>query len=179
MQRLIKALKYPLPVSFLAVILPSLLFFFFLPAIGADFAVSPIRLFFDAKHKTNVLTIKNNSEQKLSLQIRVFSWSQDEEAKDLFFPTEDIILFPRILKIAKDEERIIRVGVKVPPTEVEKTYRIYLEEIPEPQTLPLEETTLRTVMKVGVPLFITPVKTEVKADVEDIGISGGELTLTI
>lgn len=163
----------------LLAVLPVLIFLSFRPAVAADFSVNPIRLFPDARHKTNVLAVKNNSDQRLSLQVAVYSWSQDEEAKDVFSPTEDLIVFPRILNIDAGNERLIRVGIKAGAGEAEKAYRIYLEEIPEPQTAPPEETAVRTVMKVGVPVFMAPVKTEVKGSVEGLGISAGELFLVV
>jgi len=146
---------------------------------AADFSVSPIRLFFDAGQKTNVVTVKNNSPDKLTLQITIYQWSQDAETKDVFSPTSDIIAFPKILTIEKDRERLIRVGTRVPQGAFEKTYRIYLEEIPQPQKEPPTETTLRTVMKVGLPVFIQPPKIEASANISGAGVVNGELGFSI
>jgi fimbrial chaperone protein len=71
------------------------------------------------------------------------------------------------------------VGARVPPGEREKTYRIFLEEIPGPRTDPLEGTTLRTLTRLGVPIFIAPVKTEPRGDIEKVGFKQGELFLSV
>ena len=147
--------------------------------LAADFSVNPIKLFFGARQKTNVVTVKNNSPDKLTLQITIYQWSQDAETKDVFSPTSDIIAFPKILTIEKDRERLIRVGTRVPPGAFEKTYRIYLEEIPRPQKEPPTETTLRTVMKVGLPVFIEPVKAEAQGKITGAGAEKGELSFSI
>jgi fimbrial chaperone protein len=67
----------------------------------------------------------------------------------------------------------------VPPGEREKTYRIFLEEIPEPRQAPLEGTTLRTLTRLGVPIFIAPIKTEPLGDIEKVGLKQGELFLSV
>jgi fimbrial chaperone protein len=146
---------------------------------AADFKINPINIFFDAKQKSTVLTVKNNAEEKLTLQVNAIAWSQDEEGKDIYLQTEDIIVFPKIFSMEKDEERIIRVGIKVYPGTVEKTYRIYLEEIPPPREQTLTGATLRTLMKVGVPVFIAPLKATPEGKIEKADISQGTLTFLV
>ena len=135
----------------------------------ADIFVNPIKLFFDARQKTTIIKVKNNSDQKLTLQIDAYSWTQDEDAKDQYQPSQDIILFPKILSLEGGEERIIRVGINSPPMMKEKTYRIFLEELPQP--LQIEGNVLRTILKIGIPVFIAPVKSEAAGEIEKIQCS--------
>jgi len=150
-----------------------------LPAAGmsADLFVNPVRLFYTPKQKTAITKVKNNSDQKVSLQINVYSWIQDEKAEDQYSPTQDIVLFPKILTLQGNEERIIRVGVKVPPGVKEKTYRIFLEELPQPFVA--EGTILRTILKIGVPVFILPTKPEAAGEIEKIELSKGNLSFVV
>lgn len=159
----------------------SIAFLFLTPGKGgaANFMVNPVKLFFSPKQKTDIIKIKNNAEQELSLQLTVFSWAQDEEAEDMYSPTEDIIVFPKILTIEGGTERIIRVGTRVPAGNGEKTYRLFLEELPTPRDAPEEGATLRTLMKVGVPIFIAPVRAEAAGGIEGVGLKKGRLSLTV
>jgi fimbrial chaperone protein len=111
------------------------IFFAFLPqeTLSADFTIAPVRIFFDPRTTTSILTITNKSDEALTLQLKAFTWQQDEEGKDVYSPTEDIIFFPKIFKIGKDEEKLVRLGTKIPHGNYEKTYRLFLEEVPEPQ----------------------------------------------
>ncbi len=155
-------------------------FIFFLEeGIPADFTVNPVRIFFEPGQKTDIITVKNLSDEKFSLQLSVFSWGQDAEGENLYTATNELIFFPKIFTVEKDEERLIRIGTRVPPGEKEKTYRIFLEEIPQPQAAPPAGTGVRTLMRLGVPVFIAPVKTGVAAAVEGIELKKGRLSLSV
>lgn len=145
---------------------------------AADFTVNPVRVFFESAQRTGALSIKNNSEQKLALQLSVLLWRQDEAGQDVYQPTEELIVFPKILNIEGGGEQIIRVGLRTAAGAAEKTYRIYLDEIPQPRSQE-EGASLRTLLRVGVPVFIAPEKPEVAGAVVDMGLKGGVLGFTV
>jgi len=58
---------------------------------------------------------------------------------------------------------------------VEKTYRIYVSEIPEPESKEKEGTTLRTLMRVGIPIFVAPVTGKVAGEIEKTDFKNGHL----
>ncbi len=144
---------------------------------SVNFSVNPVRIFFNSENKTNVLTITNESNENVTLQIKAVTWTHDEDGKGIYSPTEDIIFFPKIVTIKADEKKIIRLGVRVPGEKQEKTYRLFLEEIPAPSTT--ENTAVKIIMNVGVPIFLSPVKTEAKGVIEKIDISKGDLNFVV
>ncbi len=148
-------------------------------AISADFTISPVRVFFVPGKKAEVVTIKNNSDEKLTIQLSSFLWEQDESASDKLTPTDELVLFPKIVSIEKKEERIIRIGIKTLSGKNEKTYRIFVEEVPEPKEKQPEGATLRTLMKIGVPVFISPLKTEFSGKVAKGSLKNGVLSFSI
>jgi fimbrial chaperone protein len=147
--------------------------------LSADFTVNPVNIFLDAKQKTAVITITNNGEQPLTLQATAVGWSQDDEGKDVYSSTEDIIMFPRIFTVDKGQQRIVRIGTKVPPLATERTYRIYMEEVPAAQGEDLSGAVLKTLMKVGVPVFISPLKASPEGKIEKANISKGTITFLL
>src|SRR3990170_1919292 len=57
--------------------------------LSADFTVNPVRVFFQPGKTTGTVTVKNDSEETLTLQLSVFSWDQDLEGNDIYAPTEE------------------------------------------------------------------------------------------
>jgi fimbrial chaperone protein len=148
------------------------------PAFAAVFEVKPVRLIFSPGSRTDILTVKNDGEEKLSIQVKGYEWSQDPEGKDVYTDTKEVIIFPRIFTLGGKEERVIRIGLRVPPGQKERTYRIYVEELPTPK--PVETTSVRTVLRMGVPVFVPPVKTEIKTTLEDLNIlAGGKVSFRV
>lgn len=148
-------------------------------ASAADFTISPVRVFIAPGKKAEVVTIKNNSDDNLTVQMSSFLWEQDAEVRDVLTPTEEVILFPRIFTVKGKEERILRVGVKFPATDAEKTYRIFIEEVPEPQEKQPEGAYLRTLMKIGVPVFVSPAKVKTEAIIDAKSLKNGVLSFSV
>ena len=146
---------------------------------AADFTVSPVRVFIAPGKKAEIVTIKNNSDENLTVQMSSFLWEQDAEAKDVLTPTEEVIFFPRIFTVKGKEERILRLGVKFPATDVEKTYRIFIHEVPEPQEKQPEGAYLRTLMRVSVPVFVAPAKVKAEAIIDAESLKNGVLSFSV
>jgi len=166
-------LKSPNPFFSFLVLLSSLIF----PsvALSGEFRVTPIRLEFDRASKSGVITVVNEGGDKLSVQMKAFEWTQDAEGKDIYIETNDIIFFPRVMALEKKEERIIRAGIRIPAVAKEKTYRLFIEEIPAPKKA--EGANIAITIRFGVPIFAKPIKAEVKGRIEKIELSNGILNV--
>jgi fimbrial chaperone protein len=147
----------------------------FLPADAGsgEWRVTPIRLDFGREAKSGVITVINEKAEKLQVQLKAMEWTQDAEGKDLYAETNDILFFPRILIFDKAEERIVRAGIRMPSVAREKTYRLFLEEIPEPKKA--EGVNVAFAIRFGVPIFIKPLKEEAKGEIEKIEMSKGTI----
>ncbi len=150
-----------------------------LNAFAGNFAVSPIRLDFDRAVKTGVITITNDDDDKLQLQMKAFEWTQDADGKDKYEETDDLIFFPKIATVEKGEQRLLRTGYKIPATEKEKTYRLFIEEISGPKKTPAQGAQIAVAIRFGVPVFLKPLKEEVKGAVQSVKYSDGKLHINI
>lgn len=148
-------------------------------AVAGDFAVSPIRLDFDRLTKTGVITISNDGDDNLQIQMKAFEWTQDAEGKDQYQETDDLIFFPKIATVAKGEKRLLRTSYKFPATERQKTYRLFIEEIPGPQKSVTPGAQITVAVRFGVPIFLKPLVEEVKGEVEDVKYADNKLKVTI
>ncbi|GAB4369018.1 MAG: hypothetical protein Kow00128_14850 [Deltaproteobacteria bacterium] len=150
-----------------------------LPAVvsAEGWRVSPIRLELGRQAKSGVVTVTNDSGNRLQLQMKAFSWSQDAEGKDRYEETGEIIFFPKMMIFDKAEEKILRAGIKVPATKTEKTYRLYLEEIPGPRKT--EGTAVAIAIRFGLPIFVAPIKEEPKGEIARIGLKKAALDVEV
>jgi len=144
---------------------------------GQDWGVSPIRLDFTTKVTSGILTVSNGTPDKINYQIKAFEWAQDEEGKDKYTETSDIIFFPKMMVAEPGDKKIIRAGMKVPRADREKSYRLFIEEIPKPQKA--EGAHITFTIRFGVPIFFKPVKEEFKGVIENISMDKGVLTVPI
>lgn len=150
-----------------------------LPALSfaGEWRVAPIRLDFDRTAKSGVITAINEADERLHLQIKAFEWSQDAEGKDQYAETGDIIFFPKIMTFTKKEERILRAGIKIPAANKEKTYRLFLEEIPDPKAA--EGANVAVAIRFGVPIFSKPLREEQKGVIDKLEIAKGAVNITV
>jgi fimbrial chaperone protein len=149
-----------------------------LPALAASFDIQPVRIELNDKAMLGKLTIRNVSDADFSIQIKAFEWSQNEKGDDVYQETPDVIVFPKIMTMAKGEEKYIRLGANVQPGAKEKTYRIYIEEIPSAKT-EQNGSNVRLFMKIGVPLFIKPAAVDDKAEIENVSMEKGKIHIKV
>ena len=137
------------------------------------FSISPIRIFFDGSSKTNIVNVKNVSEEEIMLEMKTVLW----ENRDDFSPTKDIIFFPKILVLKKGEEKIVRIGHRIPETQTEKTYRMFIKQLPK--ITERQGSTVNIIMQMGVPIFIQPSTFSPEGTIEKVAFSEGNLNVFI
>jgi fimbrial chaperone protein len=156
-----------------------ILIMIFIPSLSyaGEWRVTPIRIELDKNAKSGVVTIVNEGTEKLNVQMKAMEWTQDAEGKDVYTETEDLIFFPKIMTIEPKEERILRAGIKIPAVAKEKTYRLFVEEIPEPKKS--EGVNVAIAIRFGVPIFVKPLKAEPRGEIPKIGLAKGAVTVVV
>lgn len=120
-------------------------------AAATIFQVSPVLVEATAGSAAEVLTVTNPSDQPITLQIRVFRWTQ-EEGRDVLTPSTDVIASPPAMTVKTGGQhlvRIVRTGT-VPPR-VEEAYRLLIDEIPDPDRTGAGQVTL--LLRQSIPVF--------------------------
>ena len=146
---------------------------------ASAFKVTPVRVLFSAPSSA-LLTLKNESDQPLRFQISSFAWSQDPKGTVQLTPTEDIVFFPALLSLNPGEERKVRVAATVAAKDVEKTYRIFFEELP-PLEKPNQQTgaQVRILTKMGIPIFVAPEKGYAEATIDSPRVEKGAINFDV
>lgn len=148
-----------------------------LDARGGEWRVSPIRLELGQDAKSGVITVYNEADELLQVQMKAYEWTQDGEGKDRYAETGDLIFFPRIMVFGKKENRILRVGIKMPAAKKEKSYRLFIEEIPGPRKT--DGVNIAVAIRFGVPVFVKPPKEEIRGEIGKLAMTEGVLSIPV
>jgi fimbrial chaperone protein len=120
---------------------------------AATFSIDPTQVVLTERDGSAVLTLTNRSTETLRFQLSVFAWSQSDTGEIALEETEDIVFFPALLTLAPNEARRVRIGSVTPLEAREKSYRIFVEELP-----PVNPSTggVRVLTRMGIPIFLRP-----------------------
>jgi len=141
--------------------------------------VSPARIFLEPGVKSSVITVVNEGDEKVNLQGQAMEWSQDAEGKDVYKNTGDLVFFPRMLLLNKGEQKIVRAGMKIPAAAREKTYRLFIEEIPQARKSTGDTSQVSVAVRFGVPFFVRPLKEEMQGELTGAALAKGVVSATV
>lgn len=138
-----------------------------------------------ARVKSGVFSVINNGSDKIDFQVSVKEWNQDEKGKDVLVETKEIVFFPKVMSVEPNAQRAIRIGLKTPPSAKEKTYRLFVEEIPTPKKT-TDENAKKNV-KAGVtiafrfsmPIFVKPLKPQESYVIDKFEMTAGTVKATV
>ncbi len=171
-----------LPQHALAVLLGCLMTGLSVSALPGDFSVSPIRIFLDKDRKAEVVTVRNNGTVPLQFEIRPKGWTQDVSGEDIYSDTEEVLVFPRLMTLKGGEARDIRIGMKIPPGATEKTYRVYITELP--QTNKSDDANrgaanVGFLINFGAPVFFAPIDPAPALGIARLDLADGRVNATV
>ena len=145
---------------------------------AGEFRVSPIRVDLAGGAKGGaVVNVINEGDEPISFQIRAMEWTQDAAGKDVYAETADLVFFPQLLTTAGREKKVVRVGTKSPPPPREKSYRLFIEEIPRRDDA--AGAAVRIAVRFGVPVFLLPVVARKEGVLEEARVERGTLVTLI
>ena len=155
---------------------------------ASTFNVNPIQLHLTEDGASALLTIHNTSDEEIRFQLTTYAWSQSPEGEIELGETDDIIFFPRMMKLAPGAKRKVRIGqTKVPSksradarqtasgdndTQREKTYRILVEELPSRKTKKDAEQ-IQVLTRMSIPIFVDSPRPLVKLSVANASAERG------
>ena len=149
------------------------------PAWAANFSINPNRLLFSPKTRSALLTLPNQNPEALRFQLSMFASDQSPTGEMQLTPTADLVVFPTLLTLAPGESRHIRVGPATPFAATEKTYRIFVEELPPLETPEGGPTGVRVLTRMGIPIFLQPTKVVQQGHIEGMAVRQGKLSFQV
>jgi fimbrial chaperone protein len=145
---------------------------------AGEFSISPIRVDLKPGAMNETITVNNEAPTRLRVSMKLMEWSQDASGQDVYKDSSDLIYFPRQMELEPHSRRLLRVGLKSAATTVERTYRLFIEESPEPAASGARAQ-VAIYFRFGVPIFVTPAGARPMPEVLEPTLSRGKLALKV
>jgi fimbrial chaperone protein len=150
------------------------------PACAADFTVTPVQASLSRRSPSALLNLTNTGSKPLRFELSAYEWAQDAQGRILLAPTDDIVFFPQLLILARGEQRKIRVGTLSAAANSERSYRLFVEQLPSAGKTELRVSKgVELLTRVGIPVFVRPATTRKSGEVSGLAIAGGRLSFEI
>lgn len=126
-------------------------------AAWAQVAISPIRVDLDDDNNKDVILVTSQAATTRSYEVEVVAWSQTDERREIYSPTEEILAVPPLFTLEPGEEQVVRIGMMSDSDpSMEKSYRMFITELAPPQEEARESTGVNMRLRLGIPVFVAP-----------------------
>lgn len=149
-----------------------------MPAGARDFAVYPLRIDFAPGERSSAVGVSNADTRPIRFQLKLVEWTQDAEGKDVYKESDELIYFPRLFTVPAGEQGVARVGPKRLYTGNERTFRLFIEELPDPDEKP-GGTGIKFNIRFAVPVFVGAPGAKAKAVIEPLELKSGKLNAMV
>ncbi|UGX87085.1 fimbrial biogenesis chaperone [Phyllobacterium meliloti] len=142
---------------------------------AASLRVAPTSLDLTAPGSAAVLTLTNQAKRPINVQVRVFRWTQVNGVEQLE-PTSDVVASPPSTVLTGNKDYLVRViRVSKKPVAGEESYRVIVDELPDPSRR--KGGTVTLVMRYSIPVFFKDADASAPKVAWTIKRSGGGLVL--
>lgn len=115
--------------------------------------VSPLRIQLNAEKSISAVTVSNGGDEEISVQAEITEWTQ-ANGQDNYQATRDVLVNPVIFKLPAKGVQIVRLGLRVPDSDAERSYRLFLQQLPSTGSAQAAGIRMQTLLRLGVPVFV-------------------------
>jgi len=148
-------------------------------ALASDFVVSPLLVTLGANAKSGQIVVRNEGQDEVRFELHLRAWRQDGAGADHYEDSDDLVFFPRTMSIQGGQSRTVRVGLKGQTADVERAYRLYIEESPPASRPAGANAQLQILLNVGVPIFAVPAAPMPRIDIAAFALDKGNATFVV
>jgi fimbrial chaperone protein len=145
---------------------------------AGEFAVSPIRVDLKPGAMSETITITNDASTRLRVSMKLMEWTQDENGQDVYRESSDLVYFPRQMDVEPNARRLVRIGARSPAAVTERTYRLFIEEDPEPAGA-AARAQVAVFFRFGVPVFLPPAVGKPQPEVQEPTLAQGRFSVRV
>jgi fimbrial chaperone protein len=127
---------------------------------AASLQVAPTSVEIPAGSSAATMNVKNAGAEVLKAQVRVFRWSM-VNGEEKLEPATDVVASPPLATVKPNTDYTIRlVRLSKEPVTTEQTYRIFIDEIPEPKKV-TRGGLVTMAFRYSIPVFFLPASEQV------------------
>ena len=116
--------------------------------------VAPTSLTLSAAAPSGTFVLTNQGNELVRFHITAFAWSDSPEGEMVLTPTTEIVFFPAMVSLTPGEARKVRVGINVKPAPVERSYRVFVQELPRMvKSTDDQSSKVSMLTKMGIPIY--------------------------
>lgn len=143
----------------------------------AAYQFDKVRFLLSTSNPIDILRLTNPEKDKIiNLQMTVMQWSQ-ENGKDIYKQTKDLIVAPPILKIPPGKTQLVRIGWRRPGSlSKELSYRLFIQDLTSYEAV---QNTIRFKVQASMPVFIEPPSPLYQAQWQIKRIGSNQIKLTL
>ena len=122
------------------------------PASAGSFTISPLRVDLSQATPAAALTVRNEEDVEVVIQVETLQWSQ-ADGQDALGPTRDLVASPLVFTLPPNGTQLVRVALRRAPDERrELSYRLVVQEVPPPPSPGF--TGLQVALRMSLPVFV-------------------------
>lgn len=123
-------------------------------AAEGQFQVEPTRVDLSTKAPAGAVIVTNHGHTPLRLEAKAFRWTDDVDGAAQLTPATEIVIRPSLVEVPPGASKTLRVGTTALSAATEGTFRVFIEELPDPKAQKRGQITVLT--RIGVPIFLAP-----------------------
>ncbi len=139
---------------------------------AADVQVTPTLIDLTAAGPRATLALRNGGAEPVRLEVTARRWAQGSDGSMQLSPAADCVVYPPILVLGPGETRNLRVGTTAKAGPAERSWRVFLEELPPPER-PGGPAQVRVLSRISIPVFLAPERAVVRSEVTGLALEGG------
>lgn len=124
------------------------------------------------------LSLRNGGAEPVRLEVTAQRWAQGSDGAMQLSPAGDCVVYPPVLVLGPGEERNLRVGTTAKAAPSERSWRIFLQELPPPER-PGGPAQVRVLSRISIPVFLAPERAVVRAGVSGLRLEGGRARFSL
>jgi fimbrial chaperone protein len=118
-----------------------------------------------------VVVVRNGGKEPVRLEVKAMAWGQAPDGQMELGPTDEILAFPPMLTVEAGDERNLRVATSARPGPAERSFRVFVQELPPPEKPGVQQ--VRVLSRLGIPVFVAPTRGMARAELEAIPADPG------
>lgn len=121
---------------------------------AGELEIAPVLVELGPAARTALVTVRNAGSATARYQVKGFEWAQGADGQMILSPAAELVLFPPLVELQPGESRSVRIGTSAPQGERERSWRVFVEEMPRADEAGASRVQVLT--RVGIPVFLAP-----------------------